>query len=81
MIEFKRRRTMPLAMALAAMLAGCSMAPDDHADGGLTVGENQRLEAAAARIDARTPSPATGEAAALEADVRARLARRSSDER
>ena len=66
-------RLMWMVSAIGVVNA-CSMAPSDHADGGLTVGENDRLEAAAARIDARTPSPATAEARQTEADVRARLA-------
>ncbi len=69
-----RQGSIGIAALSLAVLSACSMAPDDRADGGLTVGENDRLEAAAARIDQRTPSPARGESERLEADVRGRLA-------
>lgn len=73
-------RYRPLAAFMALpLLTACSMADDDRAQGGLTVGENQRLERAAERIDQRAPSPAQASAAQLEADVRQRLADERSE--
>lgn len=68
-------RYRPFAAIMALhLLTACSMAEDDHAQGGLTVGENERLERAAERIDERAPSPAEASATQLESDVRQRLA-------
>jgi hypothetical protein len=73
-------RYRPLAAFMALhLLTACSMADDDHAQGGLTVGENQRLERAAERIDQRTASPAQAASAQFEADVRQRLADERSE--
>ena len=55
------------------MIAACDAGSDGAATGGLTAGEAEQLEKAADRLDARAPSPAEDQAAALEADVRARL--------
>lgn len=66
----------PALPALAAMLliTACSREAGDPAAGGLTVGESEALDRAAARIDNRTPSPAEADAAALDQDVRAGIA-------
>lgn len=55
------------------LIAACDAGSDGAATGGLTAGEVEQLEKAADRLDARAPSPAADQAAALEADVRARL--------
>lgn len=54
-------------------LTACGRADDDPASGGLTVGESDRLEAAAERLDQREPSPARDDSVALEREVRNRL--------
>lgn len=62
------------AIGLAALaLAACGRTDSDPASGGLTVGESERLDAAAERLDQREPSPARNDSAALEDDVRDRL--------
>ena len=66
--------TIRLAALLPLLLiAACDAGADGTATGGLTAGEAEQLEKAAERLDARAPSPADDQAAALEADVRARL--------
>jgi hypothetical protein len=68
-------RYLTLIMLVALqLLTACSMADGDHAEGGLTVGENQRLERAAERIDQRTPSPAQAGSTQFEAEIRQHLA-------
>jgi hypothetical protein len=54
-------------------LTACGRADADPASGGLTVGESERLEAAAERLDQRDPSPARDDSVAFERDVRNRL--------
>lgn len=64
-----------LALLLASLpLAACGADSDAPGAGGMTVGENERLEAAAERLESRAPSPAQPDAAALEAEVTERLA-------
>ncbi len=58
---------------LTLTLSGCGGA-DDPGAAGMTVGENQRLEEAARRLEARTPSPARDSAQQLEAEVDAGIA-------
>ena len=63
-----------LAAALLLLplpLAGCAQ---DSGEDDAAAAETQQLGAAATRLDARAPSPGADDAAALEADVRARLA-------
>ena len=62
----------PLLLPMLLVTA-CDAGSDNTQTGGLTAGEAERLEKAAERIDARGPSPAAADAAALEADVRAKL--------
>ncbi len=64
-------RGLPIA---ALFLTACDAGGGDVPSGGLTAGEAAQLERAAERIDARAPSPFEEDAAALEADVRDRLA-------
>ena len=45
------------ALALAATLTACAPNANDPGEGGLTVGENQELDAAAAALDARPRAP------------------------
>lgn len=63
----------PALIALTLTLTGCGGA-DDPGAAGMTVGENQRLEEAAGRLEARTPSPASDSARQLEAEVDAGIA-------
>ncbi len=67
------RSVLPLLL-LTAALGACSPAPDDAAGGGLNQAEAEQLDRAAARIDARPPSPGADAAARHEAEVEARLA-------
>jgi hypothetical protein len=62
-------------IAALLMLSACGDPATTPSTGGMTVGENERLEAAAERLDARAPSPAQPAAAQLEADVAAGIAR------
>lgn len=55
-------------------LAACGRPATDPAAGGLTVGESQKLDDAARRLEARAPSPGAENAQHLEADVRAKIA-------
>jgi hypothetical protein len=66
--------SVPLIISLI-LLAGCGDAANAPSAGGMTVGENERLEAAAERLDARAPSPAQPNAAQLEAEVAAGIER------
>lgn len=62
------------AIGLTALsLGACGRTDSDPASGGLTVGESERLDAAAERLDQREPSPARDDSAALEDEVRDRL--------
>lgn len=61
-------------LALPLFIAACDAATDAPAPDGLTEGERDRLEAAAARIDSRPAGPGADDAAALEAETRDRLA-------
>lgn len=61
--------TFPLLLSLVA----CGRADDDPAAGGLTVGEADRLEAAADRLDGRAQSPVAGDSQAFEAEVANRV--------
>jgi hypothetical protein len=56
-------------IVMCLVLSACGA--DSHAPGagGMTVGENARLEAAAERLENRTPSPAQPAATQLEAEV------------
>ena len=62
-----------LSAIIATSLMGCGRADGDPASGGLTVGESDRIEQAAARLDDRAPSPGQPDSAALEREVRQRL--------
>ena len=62
-----------ISAALSLTLTACGRADSDPASGGLTVGESDRLEAAAERLDQREPSPARDDSVALEAEIRSRL--------
>lgn len=66
-------RRLLLSCALPLCLAACGRADEDPASGGLTVGESERLEAAAERLDQREASPARDDSVAFERDVRNRL--------
>jgi hypothetical protein len=55
----------------SATTAACSRDTGDPASGGLTVGEAEQLDAAAARLDARPQSPAAGDSALLEREIEA----------
>lgn len=57
---------------LLLLVSACSASDTPRADG-LTAGEHDKLEAAAARLDSRATPPGTADAAALEADVTQRL--------
>ncbi len=63
------------AASIALLLAACGRADEDAAAGGLTVGEVDRLEAAADRLDARPPSPMAARSAELEAEISERIER------
>lgn len=69
------RRFRPTLTPIGALLllAGCGQGDDAPGTAGLTVGENQRIDAAAARLDARAPSPATAASVQLEQQIRDRL--------
>jgi hypothetical protein len=56
-------------VSMCLTLAACGADGDAPGAGGMTVGENARLEAAAERLEGRTPSPAQPAAAQLEAEV------------
>lgn len=74
MIQTTRPFTTFLAIScLPLALSACGRADSDPASGGLTVGESERLEAAAERLDQREPSPARSDSVALEAEIRSRL--------
>lgn len=62
-----------LTLLAGATLSACGRDDSDPASGGLTVGESDRLEAAAERLDQRTPSPARDDSVALEGQIRDRL--------
>jgi hypothetical protein len=62
-----------LSCMIALSLAACGRPDEDPAAGGLTVGESERLEAAAERLDQRDPSPARDDSVAFERDIRNRL--------
>ncbi|QJQ31037.1 hypothetical protein GV829_01200 [Sphingomonas lacunae] len=62
-----------LAGALVLALSACGRADEDPASGGLTVGESERLEEAAERLDQREPSPARDDSVAFEREIRHRL--------
>jgi hypothetical protein len=64
-----------LPLIAATMLAACGSADDTPGAGGMTEGENERLEQAAERLDSRAPSPAQNSAAALEAEIAEGIAR------
>ena len=71
----KRMITGRLALLPALLLtSACGSDADAPGAGGMTLGENERLEAAAERLDARAQSPAQPAAAALEAEVAGKLA-------
>ena len=63
------RYILPFALL---MVAACSASDTPRADG-LTAGEHDKLEAAAARLDSKATTPGAADAAALEADVTQRL--------
>lgn len=66
--------TSSTALGIAALsLTACGRTDSDPASGGLTVGESERLEAAAERLDQREASPARDDSAAFEDEVRDRL--------
>jgi hypothetical protein len=65
-------RPYPVILAtllLAVSLTACGRADNDPAAGGMTVGEAERLEAAAERLDARPPSPVSGDSQAFERET------------
>jgi hypothetical protein len=67
-----------LPLCAAATIAGCGSADDAPGAGGMTEGENTRLEAAAERLDARAQSPAQDAAVALEGEVAAGISAEQS---
>jgi hypothetical protein len=72
----KAPRSNPISLitvVLAASLISCGRAENDPASGGMTVGEAQRLEAAADRLDARQPSPVSGDSQAFERETAERV--------
>ena len=70
-----RRHVLVMTPVVACLLlAGCGRAASDPASGGLTVGESEKLEAAAHRLDARAAPPGRAASAELEADVSSKLA-------
>lgn len=69
---FLARCTLLLCGA-ALSLTACGRADDDPASGGLTVGESDRLDAAAQRLDSRDPAPGQADSAALEKEIGQRL--------
>ena len=60
-------------LLLAASLTSCGRADADPAAGGMTVGEAERLEAAAERLDARPQSPVSGDSQAFEREIAERV--------
>jgi hypothetical protein len=68
-------RLFALPAIAAMMLTACGSPDDSPGAGGMTEGENERLEEAADRLDARAPSPGQDPAAALEAEVADGIAR------
>lgn len=62
----------PAPLLALILLTACSASDEPQADG-LTRGEHDKLEAAAARLDSRATPPGAADAAALEADVTQRL--------
>lgn len=70
-----RTVTVVFSAGLAMLIAGCAPAPDDNAGGGLNKAEAEQLDRAAARIDARPPSPSAEAARAHETMVAERLQR------
>ncbi|MFM6854361.1 MAG: hypothetical protein ACKOUM_09815 [Sphingopyxis sp.] len=66
------------AAALLCLLPSCGRADDDAASGGLTVGESERLDAAAQRLDSRAEPPGRAAAQALEQETAQRLAQENA---
>ncbi len=62
-----------LLVGASLLLSACGRAASDPASGGLTVGESEKLEAAAHRLDARTAPPGREASTALESDVSTKL--------
>ena len=60
-----------LAAIPLLLLSACGADADSPGTGGMTKGENARLEAAAERLDQRPASPAAQRSAEVEAQVRA----------
>lgn len=70
-------RATPACLFLA--LAACGSNADAPGAGGMTVGENARLESAADRLENRAASPAQPAAAQLEGEVAERIAAEQQD--
>jgi hypothetical protein len=62
-----------VALLAAAALLTSACGTDGPGSGGMTAGENDKIEEAAERLDARAPSPAQPMAAQLEAEVAERI--------
>lgn len=70
----RRPNFMHLAtLSLAVSLISCGRADSDPAAGGMTVGEAERLEAAAERLDARPQSPISGDSQEFERETAERV--------
>ncbi len=61
------------ALSLMVALSACGRADSDPAAGGMTIGEAERLEAAAERLDARPQSPINGDSQAFERETSERV--------
>jgi hypothetical protein len=74
-------RSLILTAVAATMVSACGSVDDSPGPGGMTAGENERLEQAAERLDARAPSPAQQSAATLEAEVAVGISREGQSSR